>query len=233
MLLDLCKQTGLRILNGRVGDDKGIGRYTFVGSSGSSFIVDYVITTQNLFSFVDTFVVNEPNILSDHCLINFSFTFNRKSTSHILTENISHNGISYKYVWNKNKIEQYNERLSNDVTRQKFSSFIEHVNCSTDKCDVNNCIEIFSHVLDDVVAPIFKRNVKQNCETDDSPLHCNNDWYTPDCDDKRRMFYRALNLYRCDRSENSRINMVHRRSEYKNCIRKAKFMYDHRGKDRS
>jgi len=61
-------------LNGRVGKDKGIGRYTYVGSSGSS-LVDYVIPTQNLFSFVDTFVVKEPNILSDHCLIDFSFTF--------------------------------------------------------------------------------------------------------------------------------------------------------------
>jgi len=64
-------------LNGRVGEDKGIGRYTYVGSSGSS-LVDYVITTQNLFSFVDTFVVKEPTILSDHCLIDFSITFNRK-----------------------------------------------------------------------------------------------------------------------------------------------------------
>ena len=63
--------------------------------------------------------------------------------------------LTVKYVWNKNKIEEYNERLSNDVTRQKFSSFIEHVNYSTNKCDVNNCIEIFSHVLDDVVALIF------------------------------------------------------------------------------
>jgi len=40
------------------------------------------------------------------------------------------------------------------------------------------------------------------------------------------MIYRALNLYRRDRSENNRMNMVHRRSEYQDCIRKAKFMYN-------
>ena len=39
-LLDLCKQTGLRILNGRVGSDVE-GNYTYVGKSGSS-VVDYV-----------------------------------------------------------------------------------------------------------------------------------------------------------------------------------------------
>ena len=30
-LLDVCKETGLRILNGRCGVDKGVGKYTFIG----------------------------------------------------------------------------------------------------------------------------------------------------------------------------------------------------------
>ena len=41
LLLDFCKQTSLRIMNGRVGNDKGLGKFTFVGSRGSS-VVDYV-----------------------------------------------------------------------------------------------------------------------------------------------------------------------------------------------
>ena len=41
LLLEFCKQTGLRIVNGRVGIDKRIGKYTFVGSRGYS-VVDYV-----------------------------------------------------------------------------------------------------------------------------------------------------------------------------------------------
>lgn len=44
MLLDLCKQTGLRILNGRCRNDK-YGSYTYIGPNGSS-LVDYVITSQ-------------------------------------------------------------------------------------------------------------------------------------------------------------------------------------------
>ena len=70
LLLDMCKQTGLRIMNGRVGGDTGIGRYTFVGSRGSS-VVDYVIASQELFKFVKYFEVQEPNILSDHYSFNF------------------------------------------------------------------------------------------------------------------------------------------------------------------
>ena len=74
LLLDFCKQTGLRIMNGRVGNDSGTGRYTFVGHRGCS-VVDYGICSQNLFNFIKEFEVQEPNILSDHCLINFSFDF--------------------------------------------------------------------------------------------------------------------------------------------------------------
>ena len=46
----MCRQTGLRILNGRVGNDLTIGKCTFVGSRGSS-LIDYVFT------------INDPNIV--------------------------------------------------------------------------------------------------------------------------------------------------------------------------
>ena len=69
LFLDFCRQTGLRIMNGRVGNDEGVGKYTFVGSRGSS-LVDYVLASQDMFYFVKYFCVQDPNILSDHCLIN-------------------------------------------------------------------------------------------------------------------------------------------------------------------
>ena len=53
LLLDFCKQTDVRILNGRVGNDKGIGRYTFVGNRGSS-VVDDVLASQILFTCIST-----------------------------------------------------------------------------------------------------------------------------------------------------------------------------------
>ena len=70
-MLDFCKETGLRVLNGRVGKDKGIGKCTYVDSAGKS-VVDYVMVSQCLFSAINTFEVLEPNILSDHCIVKFS-----------------------------------------------------------------------------------------------------------------------------------------------------------------
>ena len=57
-------------MNGRVGNDYGLGRYKFVGNRGSS-VVDIVWSKPVFFNFE----VQEPNILSDHYLIEFSFEF--------------------------------------------------------------------------------------------------------------------------------------------------------------
>ena len=67
LLLDLCKQTGLSMFNGRFANDCP-GKFTFVGRSGSS-LVDYILSTTNSLSCVDDFYFYEPNIMSDHCIV--------------------------------------------------------------------------------------------------------------------------------------------------------------------
>ena len=62
---------GLRILNGRLGDDRKVGRYTCINTNGTS-VVDYVLCKPELFKLIQSFNVAEPNILSDHCVIYFS-----------------------------------------------------------------------------------------------------------------------------------------------------------------
>ena len=69
MLLDFLKQSGLRIANGRVCNS--VGSYTYVGSAGCSSI-DYCIVNPDILNCFSSFHVYDPNILSDHCLIEFS-----------------------------------------------------------------------------------------------------------------------------------------------------------------
>ena len=42
-----------------------------MGSSGRS-LVNYVIASQQIFSLIDTFMVSDPKISSDHCIVNIS-----------------------------------------------------------------------------------------------------------------------------------------------------------------
>ena len=74
LLLDLCRKSGFRVVIGRIEEDDGVGKCTYVGSRGSS-LIDYVITYTELFKYFSNFCVEDPNILSDHCAVKFMLTF--------------------------------------------------------------------------------------------------------------------------------------------------------------
>ena len=44
-LLDICKQTDLRIVNGRIEDESG--RYTFLSNTGKG-VIEYAILSKNI-----------------------------------------------------------------------------------------------------------------------------------------------------------------------------------------
>ena len=68
LLLDLCKQTAVRILNGRAGDDRGMGKFTFVGSRGSSdYDYDYVLTMYWRHKIFLTMLVNLKCMTQTYC----------------------------------------------------------------------------------------------------------------------------------------------------------------------
>ena len=59
-LLSLCKTTGLRILNGRILGDYH-GHYTCFSHSGKPSVIDYMLSTIDLFPKVEFIYVHEPN----------------------------------------------------------------------------------------------------------------------------------------------------------------------------
>ena len=68
LLLDFCRSTSLIMLNRRSGSDKDIGNFTCHTHRGNS-LIDYVLVSKDLFTKVNTFDVEGPNILSDHSVI--------------------------------------------------------------------------------------------------------------------------------------------------------------------
>jgi hypothetical protein len=84
MLLEFCKGNSLFIVNGRVGKDKHIGRFTCRNAS----VVDYCISSPYFFkSFKDFDILDSSKLYSDggsHLLvfIIFSTVWSRGSTYH-------------------------------------------------------------------------------------------------------------------------------------------------------
>ena len=67
LLLDLCKESGIRILNGRTSGDL-FGKYTCFKYNGSS-TVDYAVASARLLSIISNFTVHNFTTLSDHCAV--------------------------------------------------------------------------------------------------------------------------------------------------------------------
>ena len=59
LLIDICRNNNIFILNGRAGSDSGLGNYTFRDKS----VLDYVIATADCFEFVRSFRIHETDPL--------------------------------------------------------------------------------------------------------------------------------------------------------------------------
>ena len=73
----------------------------YVGSTGRC-VIDYVIATHKLLNTISTLYVGEPNILSDHYLIEFSM-ISRNSINELVevNENAPFENVKKKYAWNE------------------------------------------------------------------------------------------------------------------------------------
>ena len=78
---------GFRIVNGRVGDDQGIGNLTCHTPAGSC-LVDYCLMREKNFHLINNFSVGEINTFSDHAYLQLHLKIN------VQLENISENNVS-------------------------------------------------------------------------------------------------------------------------------------------
>ena len=139
-LLEFCVLNNLRICNGRVGADKGIGKFTFVGSTGCS-VVDYVLVSLDLLNHLTHFEICPPNILSDHCAILFSVkcTENKNRNDQVFQGH--DDTISKKYVWNINEKENYINALC--LEEEALSNLTNDIAFCGTKGEIDQSIRMF------------------------------------------------------------------------------------------
>ena len=228
-LLDFCKQTGMRIMNGRVGEDYGIGKYTFVGHRGCS-VVDYVLAKPELFDFITHFKVHEPNILSDHCLLTFSFEFG--VIEEVNMQSDRNENVKGKYKWKKELKKEFIDEIENDITTKKLSSLNEKISDCINSDQIKYCLSELVEILDTAAKPFFKKTQKSSDLVQNIPNGKEKPWYTNECHDKRFTFLYMLDKYRDSNSEQNRKNMAKARSEYKTLLRKCRYKHDKNNTDK-
>ena len=113
ILLDVCISTGLRILNGRHGNDSNTGKFT-CNTYRDSSVVDYVPTEPQLFSLISCFDVASPSMYADHCLLSFKFHISQVHNSRAITVNNSTKEPSEidSVIFDRSKLHQFQEDIS-------------------------------------------------------------------------------------------------------------------------
>ena len=107
-LLDLCKAVDLRIVNGRVGNDFNIGKFTCFTHNGES-TVDYLLTHFCNFDTLRDFIIHDFNVYSNNAPLSFNIVVNN------LKYDSSDNGERVMYKWDSTYKEQFNYDTASSI----------------------------------------------------------------------------------------------------------------------
>lgn len=174
-LLNLCKESGLKILNGRkIGDIQG--NFTCITYNGCS-VVDYMLASQDLLDLICTFNVHKFTALSNHRLLSCDIhtCFNTQNTNQCKLD-----PLPDKFLWTENTIKEYTRNMNSSESRIKLDEFLK-----TDFKTSDDALNVFNSILHENAkksAKICKHfPVSKNKRKNKKP------WYCESCKDLRKI----------------------------------------------
>ena len=174
LLIELCKEAGLRILNGRtIGDLHG--KYTCIKYNGSS-VVDYAVASAKLLHMhaISSFTVHDFTPLSDHCATSCTLLtsfFDNTNTQQAYLE-----PLPGKFVWDSEAINRYSTLIQNNKSKTKLQQFLsrKYSNCNEAVNDLNTILQETAMAS----AKFIKGRIKKQTN---KPKR--KPWFSESCDD--------------------------------------------------
>ena len=187
LILDLCKSTGMRILNGRTfGDSEGnFTRFPLHKNTDKPSTIDYVLCGKSFLSDIISFTVLPFTDLSDHCCLGTSIKINRDLAELNFDENV----VEYPEVI----ITPQNEPLTFDPSRidifkeniRKVENWLTvdalvNVNTIPSPEDFLTCITCVSNILVNAAKKSFLPK-KVPSKSPKKEIKCRKVWYSKEC----------------------------------------------------
>ena len=158
-LINICKNTDLRILNGRTKGDS-LGRPTFHGKNGINSI-DYIICDQETFQNVNHLVVKQPAYLSDHSqLIAWIDIYQPTLNTSNVGEQTPLHKLPLKFEWSNNSTDIFRQKLKSTEIQKKLNNFTQST-FSNDQDGINECMMQFQDILIDASKKSLKLKRKK------------------------------------------------------------------------
>ena len=172
-LINLCISSRLRIMNGRIGMDKGQRVFTCITPRGSSVVdysVDYSVASIDLFKLIN---VGEISPLSDHRLLTTKITTDshstfqlqnlRRSAGSLLEEVLDRMApaeppLKYQIYWSQDLITELKDSFHFDSFKHKLSSLTSQL----DPDNVNENVSRFTDLLQTTIHSCSNAKLKPN-----------------------------------------------------------------------
>ena len=121
MLLNLCKTSGLRIVNGRALGDS-VGYFTCFSHTGAPSVIDYMLAPQTFFKSIDSFQVLDPNDYSIHSILSIKIR-----TKHFLPQTTNENNLESinSFKWKIGDDVNFQAALNSQNVSNKVKSLLE------------------------------------------------------------------------------------------------------------
>ena len=229
LILEICKNSTLRILNGRtIGDTSGkFTRYP-VNLFDKPSVIDYAICSQSLLEEIPYFMVLPYNGMSDHCCISL------KIKTNVLRNNLPHtkgieekaevnNSVSkHRYTYDKRRKHIYEKSLQDDGNIKILSRLLDRTQINSEN------IEEGISQLNDILLRAAKKScfIKRFKSQRKHKKDNTNNWFNKECKARRdilRQYSKNLSITPFDRTKRQRFLTA--RSTYKKVCKKAEKTY--------
>ena len=204
-LLDICKNNNIFICNGRIGNDKNIGKSTFKDNS----VIDYIISTPDLIKYIEEFdIIELDSLYSDgHSLLSMNINISIPNPHDKISEPKS---VSHKWDETKSHIFLQNLDISvvNDTLQLLDNEVLDEQDTIINQATYNfSCL--FSKAAD---AAFAKRSI--------SKITNNKPFFGPECTKWRNEYNRVRKKYNRNKTQQNKVNLNNASKHYKQTLNK-------------
>ena len=220
-LLDTCKNNNIYILNGRYGNDKLVGNFTFKDSSE----IDYTICFLGILRLLTNFEIIEldPLFSDGHALQTFDLTI-LSANSHISSENVTQNiKETAKYTWH--------EQNKNVFVRNLNPDLINEITTALDNAPQSN-FKTFINEISTKISDIFANSAEKSLQKKQLGNASQNHklpWYGPQCTNARNKYNVARKTYQIHKSNINKTKLKRASKHYKQTMNT--YLSKHRSKN--
>ena len=177
-LLNLCKSSNIRIMNGLFSENE-TNTFTCYSSMGQS-VVDYLLCSETVFKWLKEFTVAVKLAESDHTPLQFTFDIPQLPIIGLESHDASAKNKTFKYIFDKNKIDEYLSNFDTDNAQKMLSKLHNNIK---DDLDTDTVIDTVYQYVTGTIQPTFVLR-KSKSSKNTFPT---NVWFDSECKAQRNL----------------------------------------------